>query len=308
MSRYRNITLIVFVFCGLVVFFWHHLRGEPGFSDDLLRDIRRAMSRIKPLHAKQEKPQPGEWLAEHKEDGQTFTQYSKSRPITLTPRRKKLYVQPIGTFSKKEKGLVEISSDFLAIYFNCEVKILQPIGVDKIPDKAKRTHPRWGDKQILSTYVLDELLAPNLPRDAFAMIAFTSSDLWPGKNWNFVFGQAALRNRVGVWSFYRHGNVDGSENEFKLCLKRTLKVATHETGHMFSINHCIHYRCNMQGSNSLPESDRQPIYLCPECHAKAMLATGFDPKARYQRLIQFCDKHDLNEEKNFYEKSLRRFQ
>ncbi|MEC9094528.1 MAG: archaemetzincin [Planctomycetota bacterium] len=272
-----------------------------------LREIRKVISKIKPIHSKQEKPQPGQWLDQHKEPGQSFLQYSRSRPIVLTRSRNKIYVQPIGGFTLKQKELVKTNAEFLSIYFNCETRILSALAVEEIPQEAKRIHPRWGDKQILTTYVLDEVLSPALPRDAAALIAFTASDLWPGENWNFVFGQASLRNRVGIWSFYRHGKIDGTPEESKLCLKRTLKVATHETGHMFSINHCIHYRCNMQGSNSLSESDQQPISLCPECHAKVMWATGFDPKERYARLVEFCIKHDLQAALAFYRKSLKRF-
>ncbi len=91
------------------------------------------------------------------------------------------------------------------------------------------------------------------------MIALTTSDLWPGKGWNFVFGQARLRERVGVWSLYRNGDPDESEGAFRLCLLRTIKTATHETGHMFSLRHCTKYECNMCESNNSEESDRSPM-------------------------------------------------
>ena len=303
--KYRSSLFMLLVSAfGIVGLLTGNLPDETRQRGERLREIKQTSNRIRSLHSRQEKPMPGEWLAEHREPGQTFAQYSRSRPITLTQTRKFLYVQPIGDFSPPQEKLVNISSEFLSIYFNCRVKILDGIGLDRIPQKAQRVHPRWGDRQILSTYVLDEILAPALPEDAAAMIAFTSSDLWPGRNWNYVFGQASLRQRVGVWSFYRHGRLDGSDEEFRTCLKRTLKVATHETGHMFSINHCIHYRCNMQGSNSLPESDRQPIYLCPECHAKVMLATGFAPPERYRKLVKFCRQYRMNEAAVFYEQSL----
>lgn len=283
--------------------------GPRGQTDDRpkrLREIRQSISKLKPIHKKQAKPQPGDWLAEHKEPGQTYQQYSRSRPITLTRARNKIYVQPLGDFSEKQKQLVKISSEFLSIYFNCEVKILDEMGLDKIADEAKRVNPDWGQKQILTTHILYKTLAPALPEDAAALIAFTPSDLWPGQGWNFVFGQASYRNRVGVWSFYRHGKVDGTAAEFGTCLRRTLKVASHETGHMFSIQHCIHYQCNMQGSNSLAEADRQPMYLCPECHAKVMWATGCDPVKRFTNLVAFCKKYQLKDEQAFFQKSLDR--
>jgi archaemetzincin len=59
---------------------------------------------------------------------------------------------------------------------------------------------------VLSTYILREVLEPERPADALAYLALTASDLWPRKGWNFVFGQANLRKRVGVWSLYRNGD------------------------------------------------------------------------------------------------------
>src|SRR3712207_7363776 len=45
-------------------------------------------------------------------------------------------------------------------------------------------------------------------------------------------------------------------SDFKLTLLRTLKIAAHETGHMFSVRHCTKYECVMNGSNHLGETDR----------------------------------------------------
>jgi archaemetzincin len=262
--------------------------------------IKKTIKKLKPLATKLEDPKPGQWLDSHDEEGQTFSQYLRFRPNVLTEERYKLYVQPIGEFSEKQKELVTLSAEFLSIYFNCEVETLDVKDESEIPDSAKRIHPSWGDKQLLTGHILDEILAPELLDDAFAEIAFTTSDLWPGDGWNFVFGYASFRDRVGVWSLYRYGDPDESDESFQLALSRAIKVASHETGHMFSIKHCIKYQCNMQGSNSLPESDSQPQHLCPECHAKILFATRADPVERYRKLIEFCEKHGLEEEVEFY--------
>jgi len=158
--------------------------------------------------------------------------------------------------------------------------------------------------QIQSTHVLDDVLRPRLPKDACAYIAFTASDLWPGEGWNFVFGQASLRERVGVWSIYRNGDPDEDEAAFRLCLRRTLQTATHETGHMFSMMHCTLYECNMCGSNHRAESDRRPLALWPHCLAKLCYATDADPERRFEKLIELCEKHGLEKEREFYAKSL----
>jgi len=128
--------------------------------------------------------------------------------------------------------------------------------------------------------------------DAAALIAFTIDDLYPDETMNYVFGQASLENRVGVWSLSR---LDDNTNEHGFLL-RTLKIAAHETGHMFSMRHCIKYECLMSGTNHLGETDRRPIDACPECTAKICWLSDADQAARYDKLAAFCRKNGLNKE------------
>jgi archaemetzincin len=151
----------------------------------------------------------------------------------------------------------------------------------------------------LTTYVLD-LLKARRPRDAVAVLALTTSDLWPGEGWNFVFGQASLGQRVGVWSLYRMGD---PVKEPIVCLRRTLGTATHETGHMFGIAHCIRYECGMNGSNHREESDRHPLAFCPECEMKVWWACRVDPAARYRRLAALAESHGLKVEARTWSES-----
>jgi predicted Zn-dependent protease len=67
------------------------------------------------------------------------------------------------------------------------------------------------------------------------VVQFTAVDLFPAPSWNFVFGQASLAGRVGVWSFARNGNPAEGEAGFRRCLARTLRIAAHEVGHMFGM-------------------------------------------------------------------------
>lgn len=267
------------------------------------RQMSATIDRLKPLHQKLGEPGPRDWLANHEEPGQSFQQYLKINPVTPTGGRTVIYVQPLGEFTDKQREIVELAAEYLGIYMNRPVKILDDLPLSIIPNKARRTHPQWGVRQILSTHVLNNVLKPRLPNDAAAYIAFTAIDLWPGRGWNFVYGQASLRDRVGVWSIHRNGDPSGGADAFHLSLRRTLKTATHETGHMFSIRHCIAYECNMCGSNHRAESDRHPLYLCPECHAKTCWATAAVPVERYHRLAAFCKKHRLIGEQAFFEKA-----
>ena len=296
-----RIVLTISLALGIFLFLYQSGTGQPQSQSNVKR-LKEAASKIRPLHSTMKPTQPGDWLESHPEKGQTFDQYLKSRPVKLTRKRNTLYVLPLGEFSDRQREIIDLSAEFLGIYFGCKTKTLETLSLDEaIPAKARRVHPSWGVRQIKSTYVLDEVLPARLPDDGAALIAFTSSDLYPADNWNFVFGQASLRNRVGVWSIYRNGD---AETEFKLCLRRTLQTATHETGHMFSIAHCIAYECNMCGSNNRAESDRRPLYLCPECVAKVWWNTKSKPKPRFKKLAQFCQKHGLEETAKFYLKSL----
>lgn len=270
------------------------------------KKLSSTIALLEPIHAPLGKPNPGDWLDQHDERGQTFHEYRRAGPVTPTGKRTVVYVQPLGEFTTKQHEIVELSAEYLGLYFGRPVKILATLPLSTIPARARRTHPEWGIKQILTTHVLDQVLRPRLPKDAAAYIAFTASDLWPGPGWNFVFGQASLRDRVGVWSITRNGDPTESDESYRLCLRRTLKTATHETGHMFSIPHCTAYECNMCGSNHRDESDRHPLYLCPECHAKVCWATNADPVARLRRLAEFCRQHGLEQEVAYFIKATER--
>jgi archaemetzincin len=143
-------------------------------------------------------------------------------------------------------------------------------------------------------------LRKKLPADAFCLLAITMEDLYPDESWNFVFGQASLRERVGVYSFARYdpafyGEKRGKDYE-KILLRRSCKVLVHETAHMFGILHCIYFSCVLNGSNHLQESDSRPLYLCPVCLRKLQHSTGFDVAKRYGRLYGFYKKAGFDDE------------
>jgi archaemetzincin len=260
------------------------------------------------LHTSLGKPEKGDWLEQHKETGQTYNQYLKGNPVCAEKERRTITIQPLGDFNKTQRKIADLTAEFMGEYFQLPVQMLDPLPLSKIPAEARRKNKGSSQEQLLSTYILNELLKPCIPKDAATLIAITPADLWPGEGWNFVFGQASLNDRVGVWSFHRFGDPEKSEEAFRLCLRRTIQVATHETGHMFSMKHCIELECNMNGSNNLTESDRHPLEVCPHCLAKLCHATKAKPDVRFKKLIEFCKKNGLEKDREFYEKSLKQLQ
>jgi archaemetzincin len=153
---------------------------------------------------------------------------------------------------------------------------------------ASRRNPSTGQLQLLTSDLLD-LLRNRLPGDAFALLGITMIDLYPDPHWNFVFGQASLSDRVGVYNFARYdpkfyGEAPAGDTR-GLMLRRSCKVLAHETGHIFGIEHCIWYRCVMNGSNHLAEADARPPHLCPVDLRKLQWSVGgFDVVSRYRQL------------------------
>lgn len=276
---------------------WRLYAAQEG--GDAVAEYRRQMELIRPFFTKKRKPNPGDWLASHKEAGQTFDQYRNSNPNRPTPHRTRLYLQPIGTFTHQEIQVIGTLQRFMQIVFGLEVKIQAAQGTDNIPANAQRIHPVTEQKQLLSTHILHQVLKPNRPKDAVAVLGLTSADLWPGDNWNFVFGQASLSERVGVWSTARMGD---PVKEAAVYLRRVLQVAVHETGHMFGIKHCTAYECCMNGSNHQAESDQTPLVFCPECDAKLWWACGLHAPRRAKALHAFAQEHKLDPDTAQWEK------
>lgn len=270
---------------------------------DADQQIRIRTEQLRALHQEIREPLPGDWRATVIQAAQSFSQYANSNPIRPTKTRDTIYVQPLGDFTSGQRRIVDLSTEFLGLYFSCPVKILDIVEADVVPAAARRIHAGTLEEQFLAPWIHSEFLKPQVPEDAVALIALTATDLWPGKNWNFVFGQASLADRVGVWSMARFGDPEISEADFVECLGRTLKTATHETGHMFSMKHCVYFECNMSGSGSLEESDRHPLYLCPECLAKLHWSVRPDQQKRLQHLAAFCKTHGLTREARYYKEA-----
>ena len=177
-----------------------------------------------------------------------------------------------------------------------KVKVAKPLA----PTGVKRRQ-NGGQLQLNCTDLLD-VLGRRVPRDAYIVMGVTATDLYPSEKWNFVFGMARLKQRVGVFSYARYE----MKKDPNLALKRAMKVISHETGHAFGIKHCIHYHCLMNGANHLGETDKAPLWLCPVCLRKLHYGLKFDPAKRYDLLADWLGKKKMTAEQKWYEKRWRR--
>jgi archaemetzincin len=231
-------------------------------------------------------PQPNDWLAVHEEPRQTFQEFTASQPNRPSQDRHVIYLQPLGSFSPERSPSLDKLREFAAAFFAMEVKVLPPLAIETAKFTTRR-NPYTGNAQILTSDVLN-FLKGRVPPDAFCILAVTMEDLYPEPSWNFVFGQASLRERVGIYSFARYDPAfygDPRRTGYEtLLLRCSCKVLAHEAGHMFGLAHCTYFNCLMNGSNHLAESDRRPLHLCPVCLRKLQWSIGFDALERYRAL------------------------
>jgi archaemetzincin len=241
-------------------------------------------------------PAAQDWLAVHQEPGQTFDDFRQAHPNRPDEKRRILYLQPLGDFGQGPS--VETLREYAAGFFQMPVKTL-PAAAIGAAGFTSRTNRATGRRQILTEDVL-RWLKGRLPEDAFCLLGITMEDLYPEPSWNFVFGQASLRERVGVYSFARYdpafyGEARAKDYQ-KPVLRRSAKVLTHETAHMFGLTHCIYFTCVMNGSNHLQESDRRPLHLCPVCLRKLQFSVGFDVARHYGDLARFYRQEGFSDE------------
>ncbi|MEW5901050.1 MAG: archaemetzincin family Zn-dependent metalloprotease, partial [Acidobacteriota bacterium] len=86
---------------------------------------------------------------------------------------------------------------------------------------------------------------------------------------NFVFGQADMLHNICTISLTRlHQSYYALPEDENLFLKRTLKEAVHELGHLFNLAHCPNPNCVMYFSNSLVDTDRKDYRFCAVCQKR----------------------------------------
>jgi archaemetzincin len=230
-------------------------------------------------------PGPMDWLAHHEEEGQSAEDYREECTNRITADRRTVVLVPYGDLARTREELLKQVREYVAVFFgvDAEVEASSPL-----PTGA------WdpGRGQCDGGVILRNL-ENRLPGRALALVGLCEEDLFT-EGFQFVFGVAQPSRRCGVWSLDRyHGDGDA------MLLRRTLKVATHEIGHLLGMAHCVRYRCLMNGSNHRAEMDATPIHLCPECEAKLLWNSGADRAARWRALEALYVKLGFEEDAAF---------
>ncbi|MBC7822048.1 MAG: hypothetical protein IAG10_34615 [Planctomycetaceae bacterium] len=252
-------------------------------------------------------PGPRDWLAKYHEGGQTFAQFLKAEPNQPDHERHTIYLQPLSDFTVERAPSLEKLREFTEAYFTLETKLLPTLTIpaDQITTRVREGTDR---AQWFANHLL-QMLEPQLPADAYCLLGITLTDLFSSQTPTYVFGQASLRNRTGVFSFARFDPTFYDEpappDVEMLILRRSCHTLAHEICHMFGMQHCTFFACAVSGSNNLDENDSRPLHVCPVCLRKLHASVGFDPIERDRGLLPIYRRLGLDRDAAWLERRLK---
>ena len=90
-----------------------------GTTDGLPAALQRALAPddgFEPIPV----PGPSDWLAVHREPGQTFEEYRRSHPNRPDTQRRIIYLQPLGAFPEQQSPSLEKLREYAARFFECK--------------------------------------------------------------------------------------------------------------------------------------------------------------------------------------------
>ena len=97
--------------------------------------------KLRPLAEPLPAPRAGDWLAEHHEPGQTFAEYLNAHPIRRSDKLNTIYLCFVGDFNEAQRRVLDLCKDYLALFFDCPVKVNRNVPLASIPPRASARIP-----------------------------------------------------------------------------------------------------------------------------------------------------------------------
>lgn len=152
---------------------------------------------------------------------------------------------------------VKVVAAHLSGYLNLDPKILSDLPHPAHAFSEKRLQYDAGA-------ILRDLENTNFT-DCRKVIAVLNIDLFI-PIFTHVYGEARQNGKIALVSTYRLSQKkDGAAALPARTFERTAKVALHELGHLFNLEHCRDSKCLMHFSGNLTELDETPLFYCRYC-------------------------------------------
>lgn len=149
-------------------------------------------------------------------------------------------IMPLG---EVENQVLEYLMGNLPAVFGAQLSRAETVA---IPEKAFN----FSRNQYHASVIIQSLFEAKRPPGSLTL-AVIDKDLYVPEL-NFVFGQADRLHNICVISLIRlRQSYYGLPEDENIFLKRVLKEAVHELGHLLNLGHCPNPRCVMHFSNSL---------------------------------------------------------
>lgn len=243
------------------------------------------------------KPTSNEWLGQEDEEPQSLEDFMICKRPQLSRERFVIVMQPIGKFDEAQRQLIKELTEYAGAFFQLPVRIADDLNLETL-DKGlslSRRVPldRFSSRtQYDASRILEVVMNNLIPADAALYIGITNGDLYADQQ--NLFGYASTTERTGLISFARYYK-SGKKGPDQATKRRAFKFTNHEIGHMLGLQHCVFYRCSMNGCSSLKEADGS-LNFCPVCQQKLKWALEYDEGKRRAQLETFYRAHGVLDE------------
>ena len=216
-----------------------------------------------------------------------LNKYIKNKPKYIESTRRYIYIQRLGKFSKAEQEVVEKIAEYLAVFFQVEVKMMEDLDESLIIDDAYIY--QHGKVSLEVDYLIYNLISDFVPRSAIALIAITNYAIYCPDDEGYLMGIGLMKFRSALWTLESF-DCEGVIYDIKKQIEYILKLSIHEAGHVFSFPHCDKYECIM-GIVSNHYLDSSPVCFCPTCLSKLFYLLDVDELFWLEQQKMFWEKN-----------------